>query len=260
MLSPVRSLSSFGVSLPLVCRRHAPRFLLPSRPSSTNSPSSHAEFRALMRRFAQPVVILSSGFPNGQHAAMTASSFTPVSLSPNPIVSFNLKVPSRTASAILQSQRVVVHLLSSSILRHSQWASILSRPNHPSIFPSPDLSSPSSPPNSSGHSHGSTHSHSLSPSEVSFSKEGVPHLLDSLGLLHCSILQSIPVQDHLLFLASVNRVEHGSIPLSQSTGLVYYNREYCSISPIQPSSPSTCTNTNTNTNSSPKQPNQDDRP
>ncbi|WBW75215.1 NADH-dependent flavin oxidoreductase (predicted) [Schizosaccharomyces osmophilus] len=245
-----RSLSSLGR------HRHRHPFpfpsttLLPSRSSSNSSPYSHADFRAFMRHFAQPVVILSSGFPNGQQAAMTASSFTPVSLSPNPIVSFNLKVPSRTASAILQSQRVVVHLLSSSILRHSQWASILSRPNHPTVFPSPsslppNLTSPPSPP-------AFTH-HTLSPSEVSFSKEGIPHLLDSLGLLHCSILRSIPVQDHLLFLATVDRVEHGSIPLSQSGGLVYYNRQYCSVSPIQPSSPSTST-------SCKKQSNQDDRP
>ncbi|EPY51529.1 NADH-dependent flavin oxidoreductase [Schizosaccharomyces cryophilus OY26] len=202
--------------------------------SSSSLPSSsshHAEFRALMRRFAQPVVILSSGFPNGHQAAMTASSFTPVSLSPNPVVSFNLKIPSRTASAIVQSRRVVVHLLSSSILRHSQWASILSKPNHPTVFPSPSLSSVqediSSPPSPS-----SSTADTLSPSEVSFSKEGVPHLLDSLGLLHCSILHSIPVQDHLLFVANVDRVEHGSIPLAHSSGLVYYNRQYCSVSSI----------------------------
>ncbi|CAB59887.1 NAD reductase Coq12 [Schizosaccharomyces pombe] len=224
-------------SLPCYILRHLP-FSNFNRYSTASHDNVNA-FRLLMRRFAQPVVIITSGFADGHRAGMTASSFTPVSLTPNPVISFNIKIPSRTANAIQQSNRVIVHLLSSSIKKHSEWASLLAKQKHqinPLMNSEKNSTSVEDLPGSNRTQQTSSHSllHPLHPIDVSLSKEGLPCLVDSLGLLHCSIIHSYQVQDHILFVANVERVEHGSSPLESSSGLVYYNRNYCSTSPLSP--------------------------
>jgi flavin reductase (DIM6/NTAB) family NADH-FMN oxidoreductase RutF len=45
---------------------------------------------------------------------MTVSSFTTITLSPVPIISFNVKIPSQTLSAIERSEAFLVHILEAS--------------------------------------------------------------------------------------------------------------------------------------------------
>ncbi|PGH29122.1 hypothetical protein GX50_08127 [[Emmonsia] crescens] len=72
--------------------------------------------RLLMRQVPHPVAIITStdpGSPTVQTAfrGMTVSSFNTVTLYPETIVSFNVKLPSETFNAISSSSRFLVHLL-----------------------------------------------------------------------------------------------------------------------------------------------------
>ncbi|SMR60690.1 unnamed protein product [Zymoseptoria tritici ST99CH_1A5] len=82
--------------------------------------------RAAMRSLSHPVVVITSALPapgdfpgTGEirfrrHRGVTVSSFTTVALSPEPIISFNLKVPSSSWEAIRKSEKMQIHLLAAS--------------------------------------------------------------------------------------------------------------------------------------------------
>lgn len=70
-----------------------------------------------MRRVPYPVAIVTSTDPSGPAGAtsfrgMTVSSFNTVTLTPHPVISFNVRRPSETLTALLASGRFLVHLLS----------------------------------------------------------------------------------------------------------------------------------------------------
>lgn len=70
-----------------------------------------------MRRVPYPVAIVTSTEPSGpadttSFRGMTVSSFNTVTLTPHPVISFNVRRPSETLSALLASGRFLVHLLS----------------------------------------------------------------------------------------------------------------------------------------------------
>jgi len=74
-----------------------------------------------MRHLPAPIVVLTTNHStNGerQYHGMTLSSFTTLSLSPDPIVSFNIRTndsdPSRTLSALKSSQQFLIHILDDS--------------------------------------------------------------------------------------------------------------------------------------------------
>ncbi|EEH45419.2 uncharacterized protein PADG_01569 [Paracoccidioides brasiliensis Pb18] len=74
------------------------------------------QVRLLMRRVPHPVAIITSTNPAAPTAqtsfrGMTVSSFNTVTLYPETIVSFNVKLPSETFNAICSSSRFLVHLL-----------------------------------------------------------------------------------------------------------------------------------------------------
>jgi flavin reductase (DIM6/NTAB) family NADH-FMN oxidoreductase RutF len=79
-------------------------------------------FRSACRHLSHPVVLITSRLPADQSIAadeardfgVTVSSFTSVSLNPDPIVSFNLKLPSGSWNAIFSSGRMRIHILSAS--------------------------------------------------------------------------------------------------------------------------------------------------
>ncbi|KAI6813317.1 hypothetical protein KC332_g6044 [Hortaea werneckii] len=94
-----------------------------SSPEST--PNQHQtlpeDMRAILRPLTHPVVLITAR--DAVHSTadqssfigcrgVTVSSFTAVTLFPQPIVSFNLKVPSRTWDAIASSQWLTAHILS----------------------------------------------------------------------------------------------------------------------------------------------------
>jgi flavin reductase (DIM6/NTAB) family NADH-FMN oxidoreductase RutF len=76
-----------------------------------------AKVRQEMRRLPHSVVVITTAKHKGEdeqhpsHRGMTVSSFTTVTLSPNPVISFNIKRPSRTYEAILESKYFHIHLL-----------------------------------------------------------------------------------------------------------------------------------------------------
>lgn len=89
----------------------------------TPKPSLPDQIRLLMRRVPYPVAIITATDPhthNHDHKdtqiehsyrGMTVSSFSTVTLHPEPVVSFNVKRPSETLNALLSSGRFLVHLL-----------------------------------------------------------------------------------------------------------------------------------------------------
>ncbi|KAK7426898.1 hypothetical protein QQZ08_006644 [Neonectria magnoliae] len=66
-----------------------------------------------MRLLPHSVVVCTSQQPdsNGSLRAMTMSSFTSLTLSPTPLVTFNVATPSRTLDAIRASGAFTVHIL-----------------------------------------------------------------------------------------------------------------------------------------------------
>jgi flavin reductase (DIM6/NTAB) family NADH-FMN oxidoreductase RutF len=69
-----------------------------------------------MRRVPYPVAIITATDPSGptdstSFRGMTVSSFSTVTLTPDPVISFNVRRPSETLNALLASGRFLVHLL-----------------------------------------------------------------------------------------------------------------------------------------------------
>ncbi|KAJ5638001.1 hypothetical protein N7490_007880 [Penicillium lividum] len=95
----------------------------PAQPSTTNTPNKNSlpssiseHVRLLMRRVPYPVAIITATDPTGPQGAssfrgMTVSSFNTVTLTPHPVISFNVRRPSETLNALLASRRFLVHLL-----------------------------------------------------------------------------------------------------------------------------------------------------
>ncbi|KAG0159767.1 putative oxidoreductase [Penicillium digitatum] len=84
--------------------------------SSTPTISISDQVRLLMRRVPYPVAIITATDPSGPEnttsfRGMTVSSFNTVTLTPHPVISFNVRRPSETLNALLASRRFLVHLL-----------------------------------------------------------------------------------------------------------------------------------------------------
>ncbi|KAJ5206251.1 hypothetical protein N7472_002699 [Penicillium cf. griseofulvum] len=82
----------------------------------TPSTSISDQVRLLMRRVPYPVAIITATDPSGPEnttsfRGMTVSSFNTVTLTPHPVISFNVRRPSETLNALLASRRFLVHLL-----------------------------------------------------------------------------------------------------------------------------------------------------
>ncbi|KAI7157271.1 hypothetical protein KC349_g5754 [Hortaea werneckii] len=94
----------------------------PEQKSTPTQPQTLSEdMRAILRPLTHPVVLITARdalHPDLDQSTfigcrgVTVSSFTAVTLFPQPIVSFNLKVPSRTWDAIASSQWLTAHILS----------------------------------------------------------------------------------------------------------------------------------------------------
>lgn len=69
-----------------------------------------------MRQVPYPVAIITATDPSGpsdttSFRGMTVSSFNTVTLTPHPVISFNVRRPSETLNALLASGRFLVHVL-----------------------------------------------------------------------------------------------------------------------------------------------------
>lgn len=81
-----------------------------------NSLSLSDNVRLLMRHVPHPVAIITATDLNALETdrgfrGMTVSSFNTVTLTPEPVVSFNVRRPSETLNALVSSGRFLVHLL-----------------------------------------------------------------------------------------------------------------------------------------------------
>lgn len=82
-------------------------------------PDLSTHMRHLMRRIPHSAVVITASaeatspdsIPEASFRGMTISSFNTVSLSPTPLVSFNVKMPSATYSALRSSGTFLVHML-----------------------------------------------------------------------------------------------------------------------------------------------------
>ncbi|KAJ5779682.1 FMN-binding split barrel-like protein [Penicillium paradoxum] len=86
------------------------------QPPQSSSTSISDQVRLLMRRVPYPVAIITATDPSGPEdttsfRGMTVSSFSTVTLTPHPVISFNVRRPSETLNALLASRRFLVHLL-----------------------------------------------------------------------------------------------------------------------------------------------------
>ncbi|KAJ5086743.1 FMN-binding split barrel-like protein [Penicillium alfredii] len=95
-----------------------PQHTTTTRPQPTGplSPTISDHVRLLMRRVPYPVAIITATDPAGPpdttaFRGMTVSSFNTVTLTPHPVISFNVRRPSETLNALLASGRFLVHLL-----------------------------------------------------------------------------------------------------------------------------------------------------
>ena len=78
-------------------------------------PRLSTHLRELMRKMPHSVVVATTstgGSGNPQFRGMTVSSFTTLTLTPAPIVTFNIRRPSRTLDAIRESRQFLIHILS----------------------------------------------------------------------------------------------------------------------------------------------------
>ncbi|KAG6003087.1 hypothetical protein E4U21_002390 [Claviceps maximensis] len=87
--------------------------LSPSK-APTTDPDAEAnlpeQLRSVFRLLTNPVVVCTATH-QGVPRAMTMSSFTSLTLSPMPLVSFNIATPSRTLEAIMASREFNIHVL-----------------------------------------------------------------------------------------------------------------------------------------------------
>lgn len=97
----------------------APRTIVREKAPPTSEISQAV--RDIMRHMPAPIVILTSTLLTHygyDHHGMTISSFTTLSLSPEPVVSFNIRTnnadPSRTLTAIQSSRQFLVHIVDAS--------------------------------------------------------------------------------------------------------------------------------------------------
>jgi flavin reductase (DIM6/NTAB) family NADH-FMN oxidoreductase RutF len=89
----------------------------------TESPLSH-ELRTVLRTLPSSVVVLTTtaqldseddqGSKLRPFRGMTLSSFTSLTLSPEPVVTFNIRAPSKTLEGLLHTRHFLIHILDSS--------------------------------------------------------------------------------------------------------------------------------------------------
>ncbi|KAE8148300.1 flavin reductase like domain-containing protein [Aspergillus avenaceus] len=86
-----------------------------AKPLESDRLSLSDRVRLSMRRVPYPVAIITATDPHEPvekaFRGMTVSSFNTVTLHPDPVISFNVRRPSETLSALQSSKRFLVHLL-----------------------------------------------------------------------------------------------------------------------------------------------------
>ncbi|KAJ0420077.1 flavin reductase like domain-containing protein [Aspergillus carlsbadensis] len=245
---------SLTTTTPLATRRKQPH-----HESSTHS-SLPDQVRLLMRRVPYPVAIITSTDPTTTHTnktrttppanshtkaeppstqyrGMTVSSFNTVTLSPQPVISFNVRRPSETLHALLTSGRFLVHLLSPT-QETAALARDFARGNHNlalgksgfEFVPSPSSSSSLSGPGAGGEENGHADAGAALSLPMLRRKAGTPTaggsdaVLDSGAeyfpfIFECRLLPDsvVDVYDHTIIVGSVVRAITSSAPIADAS-------------------------------------------
>jgi flavin reductase (DIM6/NTAB) family NADH-FMN oxidoreductase RutF len=137
-----------------------------------------------MRKVPQPVVVVTTARPEKPEyrRGITVSSFTSIALHPFPLISFCVRKPSRASDLLHEAGRFVVQVLSS---HQVQQSIAFSSPNQEGVDQFKDVPFYSDP---------QTHN---------------PVLMGSVGAMHCSTHNVFVLGDHELWVAKVDRVDHG---------------------------------------------------
>ncbi|UKZ58085.1 hypothetical protein TrVGV298_011950 [Trichoderma virens] len=84
---------------------------IPPTADPTSPAALSEQIRSIMRLLPHSVVVCTS-IHGETPRAMTMSSFTSLTLSPTPLISFNIATPSRTLDAIKESRHFNIHIMS----------------------------------------------------------------------------------------------------------------------------------------------------
>lgn len=144
-----------------------------------------------------------------QYRGMTVSSFTTLTLTPIPIVTFNIRKPSTTLEAIRASGTFHVHILSATV-SGARVADAFTKGNGPDVWKSPDFT------------------------VLKRAKAGLePPLLAAGGIsrvLRCKVLEEpkglLDVGDHVLVLGKVLGILVPPGSENKDRALCYADREY----------------------------------
>ncbi|KAI9249753.1 flavin reductase like domain-containing protein [Phascolomyces articulosus] len=170
--------------------------------------------RQVMRRVPQPVVVVTTSDGHSknsdttqdtiQRRGVTVSSFTPICLHPEPIVSFCVRVPSRASELLHSSGGMIINVLSN---EQVQQSIAFSSPNKTDQFEDiPYYDDPTT---------------------------GLPVLMGTLGSMHCKVAQVLQLGDHELWITKVIKVDHGvggkHGRREEAQPLLYHDRRYRSV-------------------------------
>ncbi len=151
-------------------------------------------FRLAMGRFATGVTVVTTAV-GGQEHAMTANSFTSVSLDPL-LVLVCVESESRFCDAVLEAGVWGVNVLAGAARRHATWLATRGRPLHGQLDRVP-------------HHAGA--------------RTGVPLLTSALATLECRTRDVLPAGDHHVLVADVLDVE---LAEHAEPALLYYRGRY----------------------------------
>ncbi|KAI8094377.1 flavin reductase like domain-containing protein [Thamnidium elegans] len=200
------SLRKLAWTLPTKLR---PNFQPPTFSIHTRLNSTHhgviQDVRGIMRKVPQPVVVVTTSKPDDIHdrRGITVSSFTSVSLQPDPLVSFCVRIPSRASELLHSSGNMVLNMLSH---EQVQQSIAFSSPTSDQFKDIPFFDDPIT---------------------------GLPVLMGTVGAMHCQLFKVIELGDHELWIAKVLKVEQGvggeHGKREEANPLLYYERAYRSI-------------------------------
>ncbi|KAH0493574.1 hypothetical protein TgHK011_000237 [Trichoderma gracile] len=178
---------------------------IPPTADPTSPAALSEQIRSIMRLLPHSVVVCTSTHDQAPRA-MTMSSFTSLTLSPTPLISFNIATPSRTLDAITQSGHFNIHIMSGDELG-VQVADRFTRGNTDDVFEGLDY-------------------------DASGMEGGAP-LLRGEGVMYalrCRLLRDEPtggvmrVRDHVIVVGEVVEMVPGSC--GKEFGLAYADRKY----------------------------------
>ncbi|CAO3687498.1 unnamed protein product [Rhizopus stolonifer] len=176
-----------------------------SRLNHTISTNVVDRVRGIMRKFPQPVVVVTTSKPGDPtyRRGITVSSFTSVCLNPEPLVAFCVRVPSRASQLLHSSGSMVVNMLSHEQVQQSV---AFSSPDADQFKDVPFFDDP---------------------------ETGLPVLMGTVGAMYCDVYKVVQLGDHEMWIIKVSKVEEGVGSKhglrEESNPLLYYDRGYRSV-------------------------------